>query len=79
MFKRGQGLAVVAILLAASTGCSSYLAASPRIYVDTGRDPFATLPPEQRTTDLPLLYATDRKPAPAEARLTPGFSRASTL
>lgn len=55
-------LPLLALLLAAATGCSSYLAASPRIYVDTGRDPFATLPPELRTTDVSLLYATDRKP-----------------
>ncbi len=55
-------LAAAVWLLAAATGCSTYLAAPPRIYTTEGQTPYAAVAPELRTTDVPLIYATDRKP-----------------
>lgn len=38
------------------------MAAPPRIYSTEGQAVYAAVAPELRTTDVPLLYATDRKP-----------------
>src|SRR6516162_9472627 len=49
-------------LLIVSSGCSTYLAASPRIYATSKENPYASVDPAMRTVEVPLLYATDRKP-----------------
>jgi esterase/lipase superfamily enzyme len=51
---------LLAILLGTTTGCSAYLAASPRIYATGAENPYPAVVPELRTADVPLLYATDR-------------------
>jgi esterase/lipase superfamily enzyme len=49
------------LLIVAGTGCSAYLAASPKIYTTGDRNPYADVAPELRTADVPILFATDRK------------------
>lgn len=49
-------------LLIVASGCSTYLAASPRIYTTSKENPYASVDPAMRTVEVPLLYATDRKP-----------------
>jgi esterase/lipase superfamily enzyme len=61
-----QAIALVALLLlsTASTGCSERrtLAATPNLYLNgAGKEVFDAVPESLRGTDMPVLYATDRK------------------
>jgi esterase/lipase superfamily enzyme len=62
-------LVLVAMMSLVLAGCGSkqpVLVASPNLYVDSGEDPFASVPPELRTNTVTVLYATDRQREPLE-------------
>ncbi len=44
-------------------GCVDRMMPTPLIYRDPGPDPFTLVPPEERTTHVSVLYATDRAPS----------------
>jgi esterase/lipase superfamily enzyme len=50
------------VLLTFLAGCSHKLMPTPIIYEDHTIDPYAWLPEDRRTTEVEILYATDRKP-----------------
>ncbi len=54
--------AALALALLTSAGCAPTLMRTPTLYLSTTESPWATAPPELRTTYVDLLYATDRVP-----------------
>lgn len=59
---RNAAVLAALLVLPLGAGCTVTLAASPRIYTHGGADPYASVPPPLRSSVVPLLYATDRKP-----------------
>lgn len=50
------------LLLAAVSGCAPVMVATPRIHTWPDADPYSTVAAEFRTPEVPILFATDRKP-----------------
>src|SRR5690606_1801158 len=51
------------ILLVLTLGCSQKLMPTPAVYRAGGLDPFLEVRPEDRTTQVPIYYITDREPS----------------
>ena len=57
-------LVVLCVLLVVTGGCASkkyYLSPTPNVVVESGKSPFEGLDDVRRTTDLKVIYVTDRK------------------
>jgi esterase/lipase superfamily enzyme len=52
---------------------------TPNIYVGAATDPFADVVPAYRTTDVDVLYATDRVPGWKNGKLHYGWDRSASL
>jgi esterase/lipase superfamily enzyme len=79
----GQSLRLLAsaFLLLLVAGCAGRpLMPTPDLYAEGIREPFAALDPELRTSQVDLLYATDRLPEPAgDGELSYGYERSLSL
>ena len=71
-------LAVVATLMPL-VGCTRQLAMTPNIYLPGGEDPFASIPDRLRTTDIELLYFTDRAAEEPDASGAVRYGRERSL
>ncbi len=60
-------------------GCARQLMPTPNIYVGAATDPFADVAPTLRTTDVDVLYATDRVPYWKKGSLHYGWDRSASL
>jgi esterase/lipase superfamily enzyme len=71
---------VLASILLAGVGCSRTLPAAPNLYVNSGGDPFAAVPPALRSSTIEVLYATDRLPEEVDGdQVTYGTQRSPVL
>lgn len=50
----------IGIVLAAVAGCSQQLMPTPNMYLHTDANPFADVPPALQTSDIDVLFVTDR-------------------
>lgn len=74
-------IALVALVVAPG-GCKGarQLMPTPNLYAQTGDDPFEGLNPALQTTDIDLLYVTDRGPIEKpDGSLTYGYARSGSI
>jgi esterase/lipase superfamily enzyme len=57
MTLRLLGLSAVALLI---SGCAQQLMPTPNMYINRDNNPFADVPPELQTSDIDVLFVTDR-------------------
>lgn len=76
MTRASRRLVWIALALA---GCSRQLMPTPNLYIDAQADPFADVPPAQRTADVDMLYVTDRVPEPRRGSMRYGVGRSPSM
>ena len=81
--KHGAFLSAILLLVFFLSGCaepnSVLLMPAPVIYHDATVDPYSHLSQEEKTTSVPVLYATNRKPQPSSDEIPYGNGMSDTL
>ncbi|MEA3468938.1 MAG: alpha/beta hydrolase [Thermodesulfobacteriota bacterium] len=83
MIKNRTFLSALLLLMFFLTGCaepnSVLMMPAPVIYHDATVDPYSHLSQEGKTTSVPVLYATNRKPQPSSAEIPYGNGMSDVL
>ncbi len=79
----GISLSVILLLVCFLSGCaepnSVALMPAPVIYYDATVDPYSHLSQEEKTTSVPVLYATNREPQPSSTAIPYGNGMSDIL